>query len=144
LVEDREADDDLQWRRVGHAALLAFGHVILEVQLNRVAALVAEGDLVLVRRAALRAHDGGLGLERIGRDRRAAGFTGASEMMEAFQVSALALPVSDGVADEFECRNTAKIRDRADGIEYRLQTVIVAFLRQHVHLEEPLVGILLY
>jgi hypothetical protein len=64
--------------------------------------------------------------------------------METFQVSALALPISDGVADEFECRHTAEIRDREDGIEYCLQTGIFTFLGKHVHLEEPFVRILLY
>ena len=64
--------------------------------------------------------------------------------MKPLQVTALALPVSDGVADELECRNTAEIRDRKDGVEYRLQACIFAFLRKHVHLEEPFVGILLY
>jgi hypothetical protein len=59
--------------------------------------------------------------------------------MQAFQVAAFAFPVSDGVADEFECGNTAEIRDRKNGIEHGLKAGIVAFLREHVHLKEPLV-----
>ena len=64
-------------------------------------------------------------------------------MMQAFQIPAFALPVADGIADEFERRYAAEIRYRKDGIEYGLKPGIFAFLRKHVHLEEPLVGILL-
>jgi hypothetical protein len=65
-------------------------------------------------------------------------------MMETFQVSAFALPVPYGITDEFESRDTAKIRDREHGIKNGLQAGIVAFFRKHVHLEEPLVRILLH
>ena len=81
LVENREADDDLQRRGIGHAAFLAFRHVVLQVELNRIAALVAEGDLVLVLRAALRAHHGGLRRERIRGDRGAAALAGGAQLM---------------------------------------------------------------
>ena len=143
LIENREADDDFQWRRIGHAPFLAFSHVVLQVQLNRIAALVAEGHLIFVHGAAFRAHDGRFGLERIGGDRRAARLTGASQMMQAFQVSAFAFPVADGIADELECRNAPEIGDGKNGIEHGLKPGIFAFLRKHVHLEEPLVRILL-
>jgi hypothetical protein len=63
--------------------------------------------------------------------------------MQAFQVAAFAFPVSDGVADELESGNAAKIRDGKDGVEYGLKAGVFAFLRKHVHLEEPLVGFLL-
>jgi hypothetical protein len=65
-------------------------------------------------------------------------------VVQAFQVSALAFPVADGVADELECRNAPEIRNREDGIEDRLKSGIFAFLGKHVHLEEPFIGILLY
>ena len=52
FVEDGEADGDLQRRGVGHAALFAFGHVVLELQANGIAAAVAERDDVLVKRSA--------------------------------------------------------------------------------------------
>jgi len=60
-------------------------------------------------------------------------------MMQAFQVSAFAFPVADGIADELESGNAAKIRDRKYGIENCLKTGIFAFLRQHIHLEEPFI-----
>ena len=68
FVEDRQADDDLQGRSVGHAAFLALRNVVLQVELDGVAALVTEGDLVLVLGTALRAHHRGLGGEGVYRD----------------------------------------------------------------------------
>jgi hypothetical protein len=65
-------------------------------------------------------------------------------MVEALQISAFALPIPDRVADKLECRNTTEVGYRKDGIEHSLKAGIVALLRKHVHLEEPLVGILLY
>src|SRR5207237_8144406 len=108
------------------------------------AALVAERDDVLIDGAALRAHHGSFRRKRIRSNRRAAGFTCATQVMEPFQVSALALPVSDGVADEFECRYAAKVRYRENRIKNGLQGGVFAFLGQHVHLQEPLVAVLLY
>src|SRR5438128_1726444 len=64
--------------------------------------------------------------------------------METFKVSALALPIADGIADELERRHAAEIGYREDGIENGLQSRVVTFLRKHVHLEEPFVGILLH
>src|SRR5205814_61443 len=52
---DGEPDRDLERRGVGHAALLALDHVVLELEADRVAALVAERDDVLIERAALMA-----------------------------------------------------------------------------------------
>src|SRR5262249_21297761 len=52
--------------------------------------------------------------------------------------------IPNRVADEFKCGYTPKIRYGEDGIENGLQSGIFAFLRKHVHLEEPLVRILLY
>jgi hypothetical protein len=64
-------------------------------------------------------------------------------MMQAFQVPAFAFPVSNGVADELECRNPAKIRDWKDRVKYGLEAGVFAFLRKHIHLEEPLIRFLL-
>jgi hypothetical protein len=64
-------------------------------------------------------------------------------MVQTFQVSAFAFPISDGIADEFEGRNATEIRDWKNGVEHGLKPGVIAFLRQHVHLEEPLVRILL-
>jgi hypothetical protein len=64
-------------------------------------------------------------------------------VVQTFQVRALAFPVTDGVADEFECGDTPKIRDREDRVKNRLQTGIVPLFGKHVHLKEALVGVLL-
>ena len=52
LVENREANGDFERRRIGHAALFALGHVVLELQAHGIAAAVAERDDVLVERSA--------------------------------------------------------------------------------------------
>src|ERR1041385_7783020 len=64
--------------------------------------------------------------------------------METLKVSAFALPVADGIADEFERGNTAEIGYGKHGIENGLQSRVITFLRQHVPLEEPFIGILLH
>ena len=53
LVVDGEAHGDLERRGVGHAALFALRLVVLQLQADRVAALVAEVGRVLVVGAAL-------------------------------------------------------------------------------------------
>src|SRR5262249_43204886 len=90
-----EPDRDLERSRVGHAALLALHYVVLQLQADRIAALVAERDDVLVERAALVAEHIAR-MKRIGLDRRAAGWiaAGRAQMVEPFQVPALALPVT--------------------------------------------------
>ena len=53
LLEDRQPHGDLERRGVSHTALFALGHVILQLQAHRVAALVAEVRRVRVVGAAL-------------------------------------------------------------------------------------------
>ena len=53
LVVNRQTDGDLERRGIRHAALLALVHVVLQLQRDRIAALVAERRRVLVERAAL-------------------------------------------------------------------------------------------
>ena len=71
LVEDGQPHGDLERSGIGHAALFALGHVILQLQSHRVAALVAEVRGVGVVGAALVAEHIA-GMERIGDDRRSA------------------------------------------------------------------------
>ena len=56
FVVNRQADGDLERRGIRHAALLAFVHVVFELQRDGIAALVAEGGRVPIERAALRAN----------------------------------------------------------------------------------------
>ncbi len=88
---------DLQRRRVGHPALFAFVHVIFQLQAHRVAALVAEVRSVRVVGAALRAEHIA-GMKRVGDDGVSAILTSGAQVMQALQVAALALPVTNGVS----------------------------------------------
>ena len=63
--------------------------------------------------------------------------------MQPLQVAALALPVADRIIDELQLADAAKIRDRKDGVENGLQTDVFALVGQQVHLQEPLVRLLL-
>src|SRR5215470_11020457 len=49
-----------------------------------------------------------------------------AQVVQAFQVAALALPVADAVVHELELRNVAKIADRKDGLKHRLQAAVIA------------------
>src|SRR5262249_6678107 len=114
-------------------------------QTDRVAALVAERDDVLVERAALMAEHIA-GMKGIGFDSGATARIAArgTEMVQAFQVAALALPVADRIIHELELAYTAKIRNRKNGIEYGLQSRVVPFIREKIHLQETFVGTLLH
>ena len=139
----RQPYRDLERRRVCHAALLAFLHVVLELQAYRVAALVAERHHVLIEGAAMPAENVAR-VERVCADGRAAIAAGGTEVVQAFQVAALALPVADRIIDEFEIADAAKIRNRENGIENRLQPDVFALIGQQIHLQEPLVRLLLH
>ena len=58
-------------------------------------------------------------------------------------MAALALPVADRVVDEIELRQPAKILDRKHGREDGLQAGVFPLARQQIHLQEPLIGLLL-
>src|ERR1022692_988919 len=157
---DGEPDGDLQGRGVGHAAFLALDHVVFQLQPDGVAALVAERNHVLIKGAAVVAKhvarmerigaDGGdvvakhvARMERIGADGGAAVPAGGAQMVQAFQIAALALPVADGIIDELQFADAAEIGNREYRAENRLQARIFPFVGKQVHLQEALVGILL-
>ncbi len=142
LVVDEEPEGDLERHGEGHAALLAVGDRVLELQVDRVAADVALGDAVLVDHAALRAGDRLL-VRVIGHDLGAAVGAGHAQVLEALQLAALALPVADRVLDEIERAGLAEVGEREDAGEDRLQTLVRPLLGQQVHLQEALVGPLL-
>ena len=143
FVEDGQPHRDLQRRAVSHAALFALGHVILQLQADRIAALVAEIRGVGVVGAALVAKHFAR-VERIGDHRCAAIAAGGAQMVQPFEVAALALPVADCVIDKLQLRNIAKIRDRKHGLKHRLQSCVVALAGEPVHLQEAVVGTLLH
>jgi hypothetical protein len=79
-------------------------------------------------------------MEGIGDDHGAAMDAGGTEVMQALEVTALALPVTDRVIHKVKLRYIAKVGDGKDGGEHRLQTGVVAFGGQLVHLEKALIG----
>ena len=139
----RQPDGDFERRGVGHAALLALLHVVLQLQAHRVAALVAKSDDVLVERSAMAAEHVA-GMKGIRADGRAAIAAGRAQMVQALQIPAFALPVADRIIDELEIADAAKIRDRKNRAEDRLQAHVFAFVGQQVHLQKAFIGILLH
>ena len=103
FVVDRQADGDFERRRIGHAALFALGHIVLQLQGHGIAAAITERDDVLVERAALVAEHIA-GMERIGADFGTAVRIAAdgAKVMQTLQIAALALPVADRVIDKLE------------------------------------------
>ena len=94
LVVNGQPDGDLERRGESHAALFALLLVVLQLQAHRVAALVAEVGRVLVVGSALLAKHVA-GKEGIGNHHRPAMHAGRAQVVQAFQVAALALPVAD-------------------------------------------------
>src|SRR5438445_8437820 len=85
-------------------------------------------------------------MKRIGADGRSATRVPAhrAQVIETLQTSALALPVADGIIDKRKLAQSAEIRDRKNGLENTLQTGIVPFVGQEIHLQKALVGLLLH
>src|ERR1039457_3208177 len=82
-------------------------------------------------------------MERIGADGRAAVPAGGAQIVQAFQIAALALPVADRIIDELQLADAAEIGNREYRTENRLQARIFPFVGKQVHLQETLVRILL-
>ncbi len=80
LIENRQTHRDFERSGVGHAALFALGHVIFQLQSNRVAALVAEIRRVGVVGAALLAQHVA-GMKRVSDDRVSAILTSGTQMV---------------------------------------------------------------
>ena len=143
LVENGQTHGDLERRGIGHAALFTLRYVVLQLQSNRIAALVTEVGRVGVVGAALAAQHFA-GMKRIGNDRRSAILASGAEVVQALQVAALALPVTNGVIDELQLGYVAKVGDRKDRLKHRLQAAVFALAGQLVHLQEAVVRTLLH
>src|ERR1700691_2683802 len=96
LVINGQADGDFERGGIGHTAFLTLVYVVLELHTHGIAAFVAERRSILVKRSALRA-DHVSGLIRIRDHGSAAIVAGGAEMVQPFEIAALAFPVSDGV-----------------------------------------------
>src|SRR5712691_2590816 len=142
LVVNEEAEGDLQRDAVGHSALLALLDRIFHLQVDGIAADVADLDAILVDHAALLAVDGLL-VRVIGDDLRSAVGARHAQVLEAFQRSALALPVADRELHEVERAGLPKVREGEDAGEDRLQAGVFALLGEEVHLQVAVVRLAL-
>ena len=95
FVVDGEANGYLERRGVGHAALFALRLVILQLQTDWITALVAKIRCVLVIGAALLAENLSR-MEGIGDHHGSAVDASGTQVMQPLEVTALALPVTDG------------------------------------------------
>ena len=143
LVVHLEVDRHLERNRVGHAPLLALRHVVLELERDRVPALVAGAGRVPVDVAALGARYLE-GLHAGDDELPSAARAGRAEVLDADEGPALALPLTDGIFDELQAAVLPEIGDREDRPEHRLQAGLLPVRGRRVHLQEALVGALLH
>src|SRR6185369_8998202 len=105
---------------------------------HRFAAVVAQHGRYGVHRAALRAGllFGSVGIDSENRSARTA--IGA-QVVQPFELAALALPVADRVLDELELRGLAKVSNREHRSEHGLKSGVLPFSRKQIHLQEPVI-----
>src|ERR1019366_7326975 len=138
-VDDERA---VERHRVRGSALLALGDGVELPELDRRAADLVDRDLVRIRvpaGAALHARRARI----LNAYRRAAVLTRETKMLEALEAAASGLPVADAVRHELQGARLPKVAEREDALEDGLQTDILPFLRQAVHLEKVLVRLAL-
>ncbi len=143
LVVDEEAEGDLQRDAVGHAALLALLDRVLHLQVDGIAADVADLDAVLVDHAAVRAVDR-LFVRVIGDDLSPAVRAAHAKVLEALQLAALALPVADRELHEIQRARLTKVAEGEHAREDRLQPGVLPLFGKEVHLQEPLIRLALH
>jgi hypothetical protein len=78
-------------------------------------------------------------VEGVGADGGAATAAGGAEVVQAFEVAALALPVADRIIDELEITHAAEIADGKYAVKDGLETDILTLIGEEIHLQEPLV-----
>ncbi len=139
LLPRDELDAQLQRHRVGVALLDALGGRVLHLEADPVPAVVAEGDLDLPRRPAVRA-DLLLGQHGLGREERAAGVALRPGVLDPLEPAALAFPGPDGIAEELELGGLLEIGYREDVLEGGLEADLLPLFGQKVHLEILVVG----
>ena len=143
LFEDGQPDVDLQGRGISHAAPLAFLGVVLELEPDRIAALVAERHLVRRSLAAFLAEDFRRPL-RVGANDLPAVAAARAQVAQAALGAALAGPVADRVRHEFQRTHLSEVGDREHRLEDRFEAVFDSLVGQAVHLQEALVRLLLH
>jgi len=81
--------------------------------------------------------------EWIRADGRAAIPARGPQVVQPFEVAALAFPVADGVIDKFKLAQTSKVRDGKNGIEHALEPGVFTFTGKQIHLQKPFIRFLL-
>src|SRR5207302_1524302 len=61
-------------------------------------------------------------------------------MVQSLEVTALALPVANGIVHELELGDISKIADGEHRLKHGLQTGVVPFTGKTVHLQKPIIG----
>jgi hypothetical protein len=110
---------------------------------DRFAAIVAEVRANGIKGAAVVTEHFGR-IERIDLYLGTTVLTICAQMLEALEVTALALPITYLILDILERSSLAKIRNRKDRGKDRLQTHIVPLFRNKVHLQKAVVGFALH
>ena len=83
-------------------------------------------------------------MERVGDHHESAVGTSGTQVMEPFQMAALALPVTDREVHKIKLRDVAEIGNWKHGGENGLKAAIVAFVGELIHLQKTLVGAALH
>ncbi len=143
LVINLEPDSHLERSRVGHAAFFALGLVILKLKPHGISALGAEVRRVFViGTAEVTQHIARM--KWVGDHHVAAVRTGGPQMIQALEITALALPVADGKINKLELRNVAEVSNRKHRRKDGLKAIIFALLGQLIHLQKALVAAALH
>src|ERR1700686_4682039 len=142
FVINGQPDLYLKGHAVAHAPFLTFLLIMFVLEADGLAAVGAklwtdgvEGAANVTQRLAWS--------QRINFDAGRATLTCSSQVFQAFEISAFALPVADLIFDKVERGRFAKIGNRKYRLEHRLQTRALTLFRQHVHLQKTVVGLAL-
>ena len=124
FVPHDQPDGHLKRNGKGHPPLLALVQVVFEVQLDRITTIITTLDFVWIVDTTALTSNGvdGVGIQDQGLPTL---LTLRPQMLETIQLATLTLPVADRVLDEFQRRGPAKVGNRKNRIEHRLQTNIL-------------------
>ena len=138
FVVNGQPNLDFKWHAVAHAALLTLLLVVFVLKANRLAAIWAKLRPHRVESAA-NVTERFSRTQRIDFDTGAAVLARGAQILQPFEVAALALPITDLILDEIQGRRFAEIRNRKNRLEHRLKTSVDTFFRQQIHLQKPIV-----
>jgi len=138
LVENRQPDLYFERDAVRHSAFLTFLLIVLVLEADRFTAVVAEIWPYGIERAAI-VTENLCRVERVNLDLGTAVLTICTQVLEALEVAAFALPVADLVLNKFQRCCLTKVGNRKDRSKYRLQAGLVALFGDQVHLKKAVI-----